>query len=148
MKRLKGLQVCALAIGAAMAAAPAWAHHSFAMFNRDKEVSVTGTVLEFQWTSPHAWIELETPGAKGATDKWGVELNSPSNLARQGWRSNLLRAGDKVTVVMNPLRSGEHGGLFLQVTLADGRVVSDRYIDRPSAANGAALVTASAQKQP
>ncbi len=148
MKRLKGLQIGALAIGTALAAGPVWAHHSFAMFNRDKEVSVTGTVQEFQWTSPHAWIELEVPGAKGGTDKWGVELNSPNNLARQGWRSNLLKAGDKVTVVMNPLRRGEHGGLLLQMTLSDGRVISDRYVDRQNAATDSSLIPANAPKQP
>jgi hypothetical protein len=107
------------------------------MFDRDKQVTLVGTVHDFQWTNPHAWIEIDVPDGKGGADKWGVELNSPNNLARQGWRSNMLHPGDKVSIVLNPLRSGEHGGLFLQATLADGRVIGDRFLSRPNAPNGA-----------
>lgn len=133
--RTFGLTALALTLGAA--AAPALAHHSFAMFDRDRQVTLTGVVHEFQWTNPHAWIEIDVPNAQGATDKWGIELNSPNNLARQGWRSNLLHPGDKVTVVLNPLRSGEKGGLFLQATMADGKVIADRFLTRANAPTGA-----------
>ena len=119
------------AVGTLLGASPALAHHSFAMFDRDKQVSLTGTVHDFQWTNPHAWIEIDVPDGKGGADKWGIELNSPNNLARQGWRSNLLHPGDKVTIVLNPLRSGEHGGLFLQATLPDGKVIGDRFLSKP-----------------
>ena len=127
---MRGTILAGLALAAAAGAGPAMAHHSFAMFDRQKEVSLTGTVHDFQWTNPHAWIEIDVPNAQGGADKWGVELNSPNNLARQGWRSDLIKAGDKVTVVLNPLRSGEHGGLFLQVTLADGKTIGDRFLSR------------------
>ncbi|MEI9964784.1 MAG: DUF6152 family protein [Caulobacteraceae bacterium] len=121
------------AVGMLVGATPALAHHSFAMFDRDKQVSLTGTVHDFQWTNPHAWIEIDVPDGKGGADKWGVELNSPNNLSRQGWRSNLLHPGDKVTIVLNPLRSGEHGGLFLQATLPDGRVLGDKFLSKSAA---------------
>lgn len=119
-----------LAAGLALVGGPAFAHHSFAMFDRDKQVTLSGTVADFQWTNPHAWIEIDVPDGKGGADKWGLELNSPNNLSRQGWRSNLLKPGDKITVVFNPLRSGEHGGLFLQATLADGKVIGDKFLTR------------------
>jgi len=95
------------------------------MFDQSKQLSLTGTVKEFQWTNPHAWIELNVVNERGEELEWGVELNSPNNLTRQGWRSTLLKPGDKVTVVINPLRNGSRGGLFVSVTLADGRTIGD-----------------------
>jgi hypothetical protein len=118
-----GLEVAAV-IG--MFAAPAMAHHSFAMFDQTKQMSVQGTVKEFQWTNPHAFIRVEV-AANGSTDIWDVELNSPNNLKRQGWSSQSVKTGDKVTVVLNPLRemSQHKGGLFVAATLPDGTVLGD-----------------------
>ncbi len=101
--------------------ASASAHHSFAMFDQNKQVSIAGTVKTFQWTNPHAFIELEAPDGK----VWSVELNSPNNLVRQGWKRTALKPGDKVTVVLNPLRSGQAGGLFDAVTLPNGQVLGN-----------------------
>ena len=124
-----------------VAAATLWAgfavaHHSFAMFEADKQLTLAGTVHEFQWTNPHAWIELDVPNKDGVLERWGVELNSPNNLTRQGWKSSLLKAGDKVSVTIKPLRSGEKGGLFVSVTLPDGKVMDDptRRAPKPVAA--------------
>jgi hypothetical protein len=115
---------CCLAM--LIAAGPqAFAHHSFAMFDSSKETSVQGTVKEFQWTNPHSFIELTTPNDAGGTDLWSVELNSPNNLKRQGWRSTSIKPGDKVTLKFNPLRDGRRGGLFINVTLPDGTVLGD-----------------------
>ena len=101
------------------------AHHSFAMFDQSKNLPLKGTVHDFQWTNPHAFIDIDVPNAAGSSDLWKVELNSPNNLKRQGWKSTLMQAGDKVTVVINPLRDGSKGGLFVAVTLADGKVMGD-----------------------
>jgi hypothetical protein len=106
-------------------AGTAFAHHSGAMFERDKQVELVGTVVTFSWTNPHSWIEIEVPNTSGGSDKWGVECNSPNNLARQGWRSTTLKPGDQVTVTVHPLRSGEKGGRFVSVKLADGTVMTD-----------------------
>ena len=101
------------------------AHHSFAMFDQTKQLPLKGTVLEFQWTNPHAFIQLDVPGDDGAKHTWSIELNSPNNLKRQGWKSSSLKPGDAVTVVINPLRDGAKGGLFVAVTLPDGKVLGD-----------------------
>ncbi|HUN26875.1 MAG TPA: DUF6152 family protein [Steroidobacteraceae bacterium] len=101
------------------------AHHSFAMFDQTRLVPLKGTVRDFQWTNPHAFIDIYVPNAQGTTELWKVELNSPNNLRRQGWRSNIMQPGDKVTVVINPLRDGAKGGLFVSVTLPNGRVLQD-----------------------
>jgi len=115
-----------LAAATVWVSAPALAHHSFAMFDREKEVTLTGTVREFQWTNPHAFIEVDVPGENGAaSERWSVEMNSPNNLTRQGWKSSLLKAGDKVSVTINPLRDGKKGGLFVSVVLPDGKVIKD-----------------------
>jgi hypothetical protein len=99
----------------------AWAHHSFAMFDQNRQVSIAGTVKAFEWTNPHAFIEIEAPDGK----VWSVELNSPNNLVRQGWKRTALKPGDKVTVVLNPLRDGQNGGLFNAVTLPNGQVLGN-----------------------
>ena len=111
----------ALLAGAILLGGSASAHHSFAMFDQNKQVSIAGTVKTFQWTNPHAFIELEAPDGK----VWSVELNSPNNLVRQGWKRTALKPGDKVTVVLNPLRSGQAGGLFDAVTLPGGQVLGN-----------------------
>ena len=112
------------AVAAAMAVAvPALAHHSFAMFNQRQIMTLEGTVSEFQWTNPHAFIEMDVAGERGAVTHWSIELNSPNNLKRQGWTRSALKPGDRVTLRMNPLRDGNHGGLFLDVKLPDGRTL-------------------------
>jgi hypothetical protein len=106
-------------------AGTAFAHHSGAMFDRDKQVELVGTIVSFGWTNPHSWIEIEVPNSSGGTDKWGVECNSPNNMARSGWRSTSLKPGDQVTILVHPLRSGEKGGRFISVKLPDGQVLTD-----------------------
>jgi hypothetical protein len=104
---------------------PALAHHSFAMFDRTREVVLTGTVRQFQWTNPHSWIQLDVIGDKGQVDSYAVEMNSPNNLSRQGWKSSSLKTDDKVKVTINPVREGAKGGLFVAVVLADGHILGD-----------------------
>ena len=106
-------------LGLLVAGAPAAAHHSFAMFDQKKVVTLEGTVTQFQWTNPHSFLELDVPG----NGHWSIELNSPNNLKRQGWTRSALKPGDKVTVRLNPLRDGQHGGLFLDVHLPGGKVL-------------------------
>jgi len=112
-----GLAVAALVLAPA---APALAHHSFAMFDQSKIVTLEGTVHEFQWTNPHAWIELDVDEG-GKTVRWSLELNSPNNLTRQGWNRKSLKPGDKIEVELNPLRDGKAGGLFLDLTFPNGK---------------------------
>ena len=119
---------CLVLIAASMLAGAnlALAHHSFAMFDTTSTVTLTGTVTEFQWTNPHAYIELDVPEANGTAKKhWSVELGSPSILQQSGWKFKDLKFGDKVTLTLNPLRDKKPGGLLVQVTLPDGRVLGN-----------------------
>jgi hypothetical protein len=121
--------VASVAVVAATAAVPVSAHHSPVMFDRTVQKTLVATVVEFAWTNPHSSIQLDVPNAAGGVDRWGVELGSPQSMARNGWKSNILKPGDKVTVVVNPLKSGEFGGIFVSVTLADGRRLGGRATD-------------------
>jgi hypothetical protein len=121
MKQL--LAASAVVLGLAV---PALAHHSPAAFDRTKEVKLVGTVKEFRWQNPHTWIEIIVPNEKGQDVVWGVELTSPTYLVRAGWKSNTIKPGDKVTVVGNPVRSGEPSAIFVSLTLPDGRTLYER----------------------
>jgi Family of unknown function (DUF6152) len=123
MKKLLSGFVCLIAL---LAAVPAWAHHSMAGFDRQKTVTLTGTVKQFKWANPHSWIEMEVPDGKGGSTTWNVEMTSPAVLIRAGWKSSVMKPGDKVTVMAHPQQSGEPGGIFVSVTLADGRTLTDR----------------------
>jgi hypothetical protein len=111
-----GLFVLAAAAGAA-------AHHSFAMFDHARTLTLRGTVTKFQWTNPHGYIELDATAKDGKTSHFTIELTSINMLQRQGWRSTDIKTGDKVKAVVAPLVNGEAGGLLLEVTLPDGRVL-------------------------
>ena len=98
------------------------AHHSPAVFDRTKQLKLVGTVKAFRWQNPHTWLEVDVPNAKGKLETWGVEMTSPTYLVRAGWKNNSVKPGDKVTVIVNPLREGDvKSGIFVSITLADGR---------------------------
>jgi len=101
-------------------ASPANAHHSAAMFDQQKALTLQGTVKEFQWTNPHCWIELLV-AAPGGTRQWSIEMIAPSQLYRLGWRPGSIRIGEQLTVVVNPVRDGTQGGQFVSAISADGR---------------------------
>ena len=107
-------------------AGSAWAHHSFAMFDMAKSITINGSVTSFEWTNPHVYIEVDVPEETGGGVKhWSVELGSPSILMKGGWKFSTLKAGSKVTLRINPLRTGEPGGFLNQATLADGTVLGN-----------------------
>src|SRR5258708_25452115 len=100
-------------------------HHSPVMFETAKTQTLEGTVVEFAWTNPHSSIQLDVPTSNGV-ERWGVEMGSPNSMVKGGWRSTSVKTGDKVTVVVRPLKSGEHGGIFVSLTLAGGRRLGGR----------------------
>ena len=115
-----------LAVVVAISATVA-AHHSPAVFDRTKQVKLVGTVKAFRWQNPHTWLEVDVPGPKGKVETWGVEMTSPTYLVRAGWKNNSVKPGDKVTVIVNPLREGDvKSGIFVSITLADGRTLGEQ----------------------
>jgi hypothetical protein len=111
---------------AVLAGAPTLlAHHSFAMFDTSNRVTLTGTVTQFQWTNPHAYIEIDVADGANPPKHWTVELGSPSILMQGGWKFSDVKPNQTITVVLNPLRSGQPAGLPVRITLADGRVLAN-----------------------
>jgi phage-related protein len=107
-----------LAIAIATGSLPASAHHSYAMFDVEKDISVEGTVKQFMWTNPHSWIRLEVMDAKGQSKEWPVEMGSLTILVKLGWNPKTLQPGDKIRMTVHPMKSGLPGGDF--VTLDSG----------------------------
>jgi len=110
-------------IAGALFAIPAFAHHSFAMFDGDKKVTLEGTVKAFQWIYPHSWILLMVDDGSGKVEQWPIEMGSPGGLAKQGWLPKTLTPGMKVTAVIHPLKDGTHGGQYLSVMLPGGKTL-------------------------
>ena len=104
---------------AVLAFASAAAHHSGAMFDAQKSITLHGTVKDFRWGNPHCWIQLLVP-KDGVDQEWSVEMGSTTQLYRSGWRPRTLRDGDKVTVVVHPLRDGTSGAQFVSAQGPDG----------------------------
>ena len=127
MKSTRARRTVAVTAGAFLglaAATVALAHHSFAMFDSDHQVKLSGTVKHFQWTNPHVYIEMDGRNVKDekASDQhYTIECASPGILTRIGWKFNMVKSGDVITVIIAPLRTGEPGGLLKQITLSDGR---------------------------
>src|SRR5262245_36263882 len=104
-------------------AVSAYAHHAAAGIDTSKTVTVDGTVKQFKWANPHSWLEVEVPNSKGGIDIWNLEMNPPSFLVRAGWKSSTVKAGDKVKFTARPFKNGDPGGIFVSITLADGRTL-------------------------
>ncbi len=116
---MSGTRSAALLSMAFFAAAPISAHHSGAIFDHDRMVTLTGKVREFQWTNPHCFIQVTIAGASGE-EEWSVEMGAPLQLYQAGWKPATLKPGDDVIVIVHPARDGTHGGLFLSASGKDG----------------------------
>ncbi len=108
-----------------VAAGMASAHHSFAMFDQNKQVTVIGKVAEIQWTNPHVWVFLDGAPAGGKKERWGVEFTSKVHLTRRNFTPDLIKPGDDVEFTVNPYRDGKPGGRFVAVKLASGQYYCD-----------------------
>ncbi len=127
MRVIEGFAGGAVVLGCMCASASA--HHSFAMFDQDREIRISGTIREFQWVNPHTWVQIMVPQEGGATE-WSIEGRSPNVLSRRGWNRNTLRAGDDVTLTIHPLKDGRAGGAIISMQFANGRVIN---ADTPTA---------------
>jgi hypothetical protein len=123
MAFISNLKLTAL-LAAAMVFAivrPALPHHSHAMFDHEKEVTIDGTVAEWVFRNPHVYLYVETKMDNGETVKYSVEMSNITNMIRAGFGANTFKAGDKVSVKLNPLRDGRPGGNYINATTADGK---------------------------
>jgi Family of unknown function (DUF6152) len=117
------LKVVALSVLAVVVfGAQAQAHHSFSMFDKEKMITISGTLKEFEWTNPHCWLHVTAMDpATGKNVEWAFEMGSITQIAAQGWKVDSVKPGDKITISGHPLKDGSRGGQYRSVKLADGR---------------------------
>ena len=107
---------------AAAIAGQAFAHHSFAMFDQTKQVTLKGKVKEFEWVNPHAWIRLMVMDAKTNKElEYAFEMGSVIRSTKDGWKADTIRPGDVISVTMAPLKDGSRGGMYLGTDLPNGK---------------------------
>jgi len=123
MALLRSTLVGIVSVLAAANVSTALAHHSPVMFDQARQVTLTGTVREFQWTNPHSYIQLVVKDDNGQDVEWNVEMAAPTYLYNLGWRPSTIKAGDLLTVTVAPLRKGGNGGLLLKAATADGKPI-------------------------
>src|SRR5262245_55858325 len=99
-----------LAVIAAAGAAPAFAHHSFALCDQHKVLNATGAVKEYELVNPHAWLHASVVGKEGKAATWWFEAGAVAQLASLGWKADSFRVGDKVEVGFRPMKDGSRGG--------------------------------------
>ncbi|MEO6341403.1 MAG: DUF6152 family protein [Caulobacteraceae bacterium] len=112
------------AVGVALVAAPALAHHSVAMFDMKKDVVITGVVKEFQYTNPHSWLYVVGADETGKEGEWGFEGEGPSTLLRSGIKKSSVATGEKVVVKGHPMRDGRTAAALVSITKTSGEVLS------------------------
>lgn len=130
---MKPIQFAAAALVALAVAAPAAAHHSFAMFDQEKTVVVEGVVTEFQFTNPHSWLEVDVQTPQGVKH-WAFEMNNLVGLRRLGFRQKTLSPGDKVKVTMHPMRDGTNAGQLINVLMPNGAYYDGQTLKLPPVA--------------
>jgi hypothetical protein len=107
---------CLLLAAFVAVAVPALAHHSGAMFDDKKEVTVSGVVKEFQYTNPHSWLLVDVKAADGKVTTWGFEAEGPSTLLRAGIRKSDFAPGTPITITGNPMRDGRPAAAWVKAT--------------------------------
>ena len=112
-----------LVVATATIAPQASAHHSYAIFDRTKQITVDGTVKQFMWTNPHSWIRMEVVDSKGKQQEWNVEMNSLTILVARGWNPKTVVPGDKIRMTLHPMKDGQPGGDFVSLDAGGHSVV-------------------------
>ena len=116
-------RVLSIVAVALLLAGPAFGHHSFAMFDYSKDVTVTGEVRQLRWLNPHIHILISVPDGKGGVVEWDIEGGTPGNLRRNGWAKDIVKPGEKISVVVHPMKDGTNGGQLLRASRADGSAI-------------------------
>ena len=119
-------RVSILSMALLLASGPLLAHHSGAMFDRTKKITVHGTVVKFQYVQPHSWIDVMTVEPNGKSQLWAFEGGAPMQMKMVGLTPDVLKVGDKITITGHPLRDGRSAAAFIELTLPNGKVYNTK----------------------
>jgi hypothetical protein len=120
---MKVVSKLGVAVALVLSCSAAVAHHSFAMFDLGKDVTVDAVVKEVQFTNPHVWLQIMVADGKGGQTEYSIESGAPGMMLRNGWKPSTLKPGDKVKLTMHPLKNGSPGGSLVSVVVPDGRLL-------------------------
>jgi hypothetical protein len=115
---------------AVFVSAPVFAHHGNAAFDVGKKVELKGTVTEWVWTNPHCWLKFDVTDESGKTVNWVAETNNAADMIEKGWSKLIFKAGDQVTVTIEPVKNGKPVGRVLSVVLPNGKILGTNYLQR------------------
>jgi len=111
------------AVGLLVVSVPLFAHHGAASFDTSKELTLKGTVVEWIWANPHCFLKFDAKDDTGTVRTWVVETQNPTDMTRRGWARTSFKAGDEVTVTLQPVKSGAPVGRIRGVVLANGQTL-------------------------
>lgn len=123
---MKKILTASALLATLLGTAPVSAHHSTAMFDDQKTITVTGVIKEFQYTNPHSWLLIDVTGDDGKVTTWGFEAEGPTTLMRSGIRKSTLPVGAKITITGNPMKDGRPAAAWVIGTLEDGTEINPR----------------------
>jgi hypothetical protein len=104
----------------------AFAHHAFNMYDNAKYLPLTGTVKTWSWKNPHAMIDFVVDKQGGGTELWSVECSSPNIIGRKGWSMESIKVGDKMPIVVHPMKDGSLYALMVKATTPRGETLKDK----------------------
>jgi hypothetical protein len=115
---------------ATLLSTPALAHHGNAAFDVGKKLELKGTVTEWVWANPHCWLKFDVKGEDGKVVNWVAETTNSADMTEKGWSKLTFKAGDPVTVTLEPVKSGQPVGRVQFVVLANGKTMGLNYLER------------------
>ena len=109
-----------------LTSAPLLAHHGSGIsYDLKKQVTLTGTVTEFDWRNPHSFVLFDVKNEKGEIEHWGAETHTPAQLRDIGWTKDELKPGDQITITLFPSKVGADRGLVAKIVLRDKVIIDD-----------------------
>ena len=115
---------------ASLLAASVLVHHGNAAFDNGKRLELKGTVTEWVWANPHCWLKFDVKNADGKVVNWVAETTNSADMTEKGWSKLTFKAGDQVTVTLEPVKSGQPVGRVQFVVLANGQTLGLNYVTR------------------
>ena len=113
----------AVAVGLLIVSVPLFAHHANAVFDVGKKITMKGTVTEWYWANPHCLLRFDVRGDNGEVVHWVAETQAPPNIIPSGWSKQSFKAGDEITITVEPVKNGQPLGRVLQVVLPNGKTL-------------------------